>query len=436
MAYFIIETEEQLDNLPNSDKCFIDLVTLSEENHPSLTTPCVLYYNDFEKGYIIPINHGEAFSIPIEKIQSKLESCSTIYLFDKKWHSYFLDLPKAVDMHFVLLDISSASPTNIDCYTNLHNDFYNRFRYLDDVNKLIPISKHYERCECMYELIRQYIGKESNIDWQNTYTDAYKWVEEQGIAINEKLFDKYFEPTWKARSIKDGKIYTKYNLYNITSRPTNAFNGINFLAFTKDNNSRAAFIPSNDKFIEFDFDGYHLRLIANLLGLEIPTNKSIHEYLGQFYFGKEELTDEEYQESKKITFRQLYNGIDDEATNVELFRYVDAFIQSMWANYQEQGYIVLPNGRKLVQDKANPQKLFNYYVQCLETVNNTEKIIKLKEYLKDKKSKVVLVVYDSILVDYALEDGKETLYRIKEILEENNYVVKVQIGNNYDFSSQ
>jgi len=208
MAYFIVETEEQLANLPIVDKCFIDLITLSEENHPSLTTPCVLYYNDFQKGYIIPINHEEGFSVNVAAVQERLQKCATVYLLDKKWHSYFLDLPQAVDMHFVLLDTVNTTPTNFDCYTNLHNDFYNRFRYLENVNKLIPISKHYERCECMFELIRQYVGKEANIQWQNNYTDAYKWVEEQGIAINEKLFDKYFEPTWKARSIKDGKIYT------------------------------------------------------------------------------------------------------------------------------------------------------------------------------------------------------------------------------------
>ena len=435
MAYFIIETEEQLSNLPKVDKCFIDLITLSEENHPKLTSPCVIYYNDFNKGYIIPINHEEGFSLSLGKVKEFLQDSSVVYLFDKKWHSYFLDTTENyIDVYHTILDIHGEVPSNLECYTNLHSDFYNKFKYVEDVNKLIPISKHYERCECMFGLLRQYIGEESNLAWQNTYTDAYKWVEEQGIAINEKVFDKYYEPTWKARSIKDGKIYTKYNLYNITSRPTNAFNGINFLALPKDQ-SRAAFVPQNDRFIEFDFDGYHLRLIANLLNLQIPTDKSIHVFLGQHYFGKEELTDEEYQESKKITFRQLYNGVEDSVANIELFKYVDAFIKSMWANYQEKGYLILPNGRKLVQDKANPQKLFNYYVQCLETVNNTKKIIKLKELLKDKASKVVLVVYDSILIDFAVKDGRDVLNQIKAILEEDNYVVKTQIGNNYDFNS-
>jgi hypothetical protein len=436
MAYFIIETKEQLSNLPKVDKCFIDLISLSEENHPSLTSPCVLYYNDFSKGYIIPINHEEGFSVSMEDIQFIIQNCSTAYLFDKKWHSYFLNLPEnTIDVYFTMLDISGTIPNNMDCHTNIHSDFYNRFKYLENVNAIIPISKHYERCECMFELIRQYIGKESNLAWQNSYTEAYKWVEEQGIKVNDKLFDKYFEPTWKARSIKDGRIYTKYNLYNITSRPTNAFNGINFLAFTKDNHSRAAFIPENDTFVEFDFDGYHLRLVANMLGVNLSTETSIHVTLGREYFGKEELTPEEYQESKKITFRQMYNGVEDEVKHIELFKEIDVFIAEMWKKYQENGYVELPNGRKLIQDKPNPQKLFNYYIQCLETVNNTKKLIKLKELLQNRKSKVILVVYDSILIDFAKEDGRELLTQIKAVLEEDNYVVKAQIGNNYDFNS-
>jgi len=435
MAYFIVETKEQLEGLPKTEKCFIDLVSLSEDNHPKLTTPCVLYYNDFEKGYIVPINHEEGFSVTIEDIQLFLQKQSTIYLLDKKWHSYFLALPEnTIDLYFTILDTDGTIPNNVECQTNVHNDFYNKFKYLEDVNTLVPISKHYQRCECMFELVLPYIGKELNLPWQNAYTEGYKWVEEQGITINEKLFDKYFEPTWKARSIKGSKIYTKYNLYNITSRPTNAFNGINFLAFTKDNNSRTAFIPENDVFVEFDFDGYHLRLIANMLNIPIATNESIHVTLGKEYFSKDELTPEEYQESKKITFRQIYNGIEEDYKHITLFKETAEFIEQMWVGYQENGYVVLPNGRKLIQDKPNPQKLFNYYIQCLETVNNIKKLIKLKEFLQNKASKVILVVYDSILIDFAKSDGREALDQIKAILEEDNYVVKAQIGNNYDFS--
>jgi hypothetical protein len=430
--YFIIETAEQLSQLPRPEKCFIELMSMSEHTHPALTTPCVLYYNDFEKGYIIPINHSEAFSLPIDQIQTFLKGIPKVYLLDEKWHSYYLDLPNSIDLYFTVLDIEGKIQ-DFNCYTPVHLDFYEKLKYSSQVNTLIPISKHYERCECMFEMVKDYVGKESNTEWQAKYTEVYKWVEEQGILVDEKLFDKYFETPWKGRSLKDSRVYSSYNLYNITSRPTNAFNSINFLAFNKENGSRTAFIPENDAFVEFDFDGYHIRLIADAMHTDIPQNQSIHEYLGKQYFKKDELTSDEYQEAKKITFRQMYNGVEDEYMHIEFFEDVYHTVRAMWTFYTNNGFLELPNGRKLIQENANPQKLFNYYIQCLETVNNVKKLDKLKNYLQDKQSKVLLVVYDSILIDYAVSDGKGTLSHIKDILEEDGYKVKAKKSNNYNF---
>ena len=67
--YYIVETKEQLDKLEVKAKCFIDIISLSEDAHPSLTSPCVVYYNNFEKGYIFPVNHSEGFSLGWEDIQ-------------------------------------------------------------------------------------------------------------------------------------------------------------------------------------------------------------------------------------------------------------------------------------------------------------------------------------------------------------------------------
>ena len=431
--YFIIETKEQLNKLPDKSTCFVDIITLSEDAHPTLTSPSILYYNDFEKGYIIPINHTEGFSLDFEEVKTFLRAKLQVYVLDKKWHSYFLDYesPNIIDAYYIMLN-EHGKVEDLNCYTNVHRDFYYKHKYLDNVNSIIPISKHYERCECMFMSILPYINKGNSLQWFHDYTLVYKWVEEQGIGINQKLFDKYYEPTWKANSIKDGKIYTNYNLFNITSRPTNAFNSINFLALAK-GTARSAFIPTNDIFVEFDFDGYHLRLIANKINFELPQGISIHTYLGQQYFNKKELTPEEYQESKKITFRQLYNGIEHDYRGIEFFNKVAIFIEDLWETMQYGKYVELPNGRRFTGLDFNPQKLFNYYVQCLETVNNVKKLLKLKELLETKRSKVVLVVYDSILVDFSKEDGREVLDQIRDILQEDNYLVKVQLGKTYDF---
>ena len=58
-------------------------------------------------------------------------------------------------------------------------------------------------------------------------------------------------------------------------------------------------------------------------------------------------------------------------------------------------------------------------------------ISKLDKILKNKKSKLILYVYDSFLFDFNKEDGKETLIKVKEIISEK-YPIKLKIGENYN----
>jgi len=434
MAYFIIETEKQLNSLPVVEECFIKVIPFSDEVHPKLTEVSLIYYNDFSKGYIFCIKHLEGFSLDIELIKKRLKLSSTVYVTDQKYTSYFLDLENLYDVNQHLLDIDNKLK-DFTFQTPVYRDFTYKFKNSNKCNLLIPVSKHYEQSEFLFGTLVPLIDRKCLRSPYIAYTEVYKWVEEQGIRIDNKLFEKHFKTNTDSRSISGDIIYTSYNLYNITSRPTNSFNGINFLALNKDNNCRSAFIPKNDIFIEFDFDAYHLRLIANKLNINLPFSESIHEYLGKQYFNKSKLTDQEYAECKKITFRQLYNGVEKKYKKIEFFEKINMFIQYLWGTFKERGYIKLPNGRKLKDNNEfNPTKLFNYYVQCLETVNNINKLVKLKELLKDKESKPVLIVYDSILIDYSKKDGKEVLFKIQDILQEGNYVVKIKSGLNYNFS--
>ena len=45
----------------------------------------------------------------------------------------------------------------------------------------------------------------------------------------------------------------------------------------------------NDYFVEFDFDGYHLRLLCEQINYPL-TEESAHKQLAKLYFGKEEIT--------------------------------------------------------------------------------------------------------------------------------------------------
>jgi hypothetical protein len=431
--YFIVETQDQLCQLSPKDNCFIQVIPSSDRYHPTLSRCSLVYYNDGTKGYIFPINHSEGFSLEIAQIESFINAHKKIYLLDRKFHSYFLNVENSVDVNFIRVD-QGIEESKIECDTLLHRDFNQKYS-TGWINEIIPIVKHYEKCEDLYNKIEPLFELEADYSILNKSTDAYKWVETQGIKVDtQKLKDAYKNDNIKY-GVKDDMAYTYYNMYNITGRPTNSFNSINFVAIPKTQEFRDCFIPENDFMVEFDFDAYHLRLIAKAVEYEFPnSDTSIHEQLGKFYFEKDQLTEEEYSKSKEITFKQLYGGIEDRYKNIEFFTKLDSFIESLHSTYKKQGSIKLPTGKLLRRSEdMNKLKLFNYWVQNLETKVNTEKILDIKDYIESAKCKtrLILITYDAFLFDYSIQDGKQFLIDIKNIMQKDGYGVKLKRGTSY-----
>lgn len=430
--YFIIEDKEQLSRLEMSDQAFIQVVTSNDYYHPKLARVSLIYYNNSTKGYVFVINHSEGFSLDLKLVEAFLQKHNKIYLLDKKMHSYFLDLPNSIDIQFICLDKNNEY-SSFECNTPVHRDFYIKYPKLPTLNEIIPISKHYEKCQCLYQMVKDYFELEMDIELQDKLVDAYKTVEEAGIKVDLSCLHKKYQFQHPEYSLLGDTIYSYYNLYNLTARPTNSFNGVNFLAIPKDNDFRECFVPKNDYLVEFDFDAYHLRLISGLIGFE-PPKESMHNYLGRAYFNTTELTDEQYKESKTITFKQLYGGIEQQYQHIEFFKALNQFIEQEWKKYNAHQALILPTGRILKKLKGmNKLKLFNYIIQNLETKENIYKIIEINKLLSKKKTKLILITYDSFLFDFSQEDGKDVLLNIKQILESNNMLVKHKYGLNYAF---
>lgn len=432
IVYFIVETKDQFDCMKPSEECFIQLICGNDNFHPKLSYPSLLYYHDGNKGYMFPFKHSETFSLDLKDVENFLSSHKVIYLLDKKYHSYFLDLKNSVDVNFIRLDQTNSHEFG-NCNTILHNNFYSKFHKFPNVNELIPVAKHYEKCQCLYESVKGFFGLEANTDFQNRLISAYASVEKNPIKIDQVKFASKYKFVEENYSKIGEFVLSYYNLYNLTERPTNSFNGINFLAIPKNKDFRECFISSNDYFVEFDFDAYHLRLIGNLIGHEWK-NASIHTELGRLYFDKDELTQEEYLESKSITFKQLYGGINPKYIHIDFFAKLESYTEDLWESYKKQRAVALPTGRIIkYSPEMNRLKLFNYLVQNLETVANVSRIERINQYLIDNKlsTKLLLITYDSFLFDFSLKDGKNVLFDIKNILESENMLVKHKYGINY-----
>jgi len=425
----IIETSHQLKQLHEhcTDHCFVQVIPSNDNFHPKLNGVSCVYYRCLgSKGYIFPINHSETFNLQWEEVLDFLKKHEIIHVIDKKFHDYFLPPSlKVNDIQFKSLNKSNTIIKTDEFDTPIHTHFYREHYFRNNLNNIIPVSKHLEKWETIFQQVKPFLdGKQE--DWfDNQYTPVFRQIEQQGIKISPSKFHYFFEPNFDEYSISKNKIHTSYNLYNLTTRPTNSYNNINFAALPRETGARKVFIPQHDYFIEYDFTAYHPSIIGNLLDYKFDSSPYAH--LGEILNVSE-------KQAKEITFQNLYGGVRKEFRDKPFFKQVYEKTHDLWNGFQRNKLITLPNGR-IVYDNGDftPSKLFNYVIQSLETTSNVEILQNVLPYLQDKQSSIVLYTYDSILIDYSKEDGIQLVKDVKDLLESTGYTTKLKRGTNYDF---
>ena len=425
MAFYLIENTEQLSTFYYQEfkRAFVEVIPFNDLVHPTLNKVSLVYIkpltDDNEKGYMICIDHSEALNVQIKHVNQVLKSFNEIYVRDKKTFLYYFQLKSSLDITHIL-------PTYIHPTTQVHTHFYNTYSSRLDINRIIPLVKHYQRCEAIFEQVKNHcvplIRKTNDV-----LAYSFLFIEKNGIKIDETLFKQYFKPTNESFSIKDGKIYTQYNLHTTTGRPSNSFNGVNFAALNKDNGCRQAFIPEHDRFMEIDISAYHPNIVAQLVDYRFdkPIYEAFAEYAGV-----------EIKQAKELMFKQLYGGIYTEYKQWEFFIKVQEYIDKIWEHFETLNWVMVPgSGKYFYKDRLgemNPQKLFNYFLQNLETVNNSRIIQDIIKVLRGKNTKLVLYTYDAFLFD--LDDTeKDIIDELKEIFSSRELQIKYKYGTDYDF---
>jgi hypothetical protein len=332
-----------------------------------------------------------------------------------------------------LCDLSQLIPPYIQDPPKVYNHFYSKYPNYKETNKLIPVTKHYEKCEHIYEHICSVLPKELP-DWFDFYNSkvvlAFFGIEKNGLKINKYEFDKHYELNQEFYSIQDDRIYTSYNLATTTRRPSNSFNGVNFAAINKDDGARRSYISSHG-FIEFDISAYHPTIVGRLLAYDFGV-LDVHQAFADLY-------QTSYQEAKEITFKQLYGGVFKEYEHLEFFQKVKQFVARNWEAFNNSGKVIVPiSGYCFEKDKLenmNPQKLFNYMLQNIESAINTKILMDIHKLLRGRKTKIVLYTYDSFL--FELGDGEEDIeIEINKTFEKYKLITKTKKGYDYDFTRE
>lgn len=431
----IIDTAEELDSLfeyIKDRRCLIVPILTDHALPPCHNRiACIYVYTEDDVERLVPCYHTEQIRGFSEHLPRFLQ-LRDIFIHDKKIWLQMGGNNQTYDVKTLWWHTYHEAYDETHYHTTAHTYYWRRHTNLQHVNSIIPIMQHLAMCQ----KIRQYAWPmiqnakltESYLTFNSLYPKTFAAIESAGLQVNEN----FPHPDL----IHESRVYTRYNYHTSTGRPSNAHRGFNFAAMNKEDGTRSAFCSrfKSGALVEMDFDSYHIRLIAKLIGYSLPTT-SVHDYLGRYYFDTTQLTAEQRDQSKSITFRLLYGGIDHEFLSIPFFRRVNDFINDIWKQWKTKKYIHTAIDKRIISQEQfaemNRFKLFNYYLQSLETEFSVRKLAQVLDVLQDASSCLTLYTYDSLLFDVDMQEAKQLIPKIQHVLEQGNFPVKMRVGDIY-----
>jgi hypothetical protein len=291
-VFWLIENKGQLEEFcyKGFKEAFVEIIPYSPFIHPIQNSICAIYIRPIRdvKGYLLPIFHTEVEENLFEdKVFKFIKGLDKIYCRDKKEFLHYFPLKQ-------LVDITLSSPTYIQP-TSAHEFIYKKYPNRPDVNILVPIVKHYQYCESIFEELEHLIDEPINEFYNHKVSWMLYGIEQAGLTVDTALYEQCFEQS------TEGVVYTQYNFKTLTTRPSNTFNKINYAALNKENGCRKAFIARNSSLVELDIAAYHPTLLAKLVDYDFG-DEDIYSHFAQVY-GMDR------QNAKILTLQQLYGGI-------------------------------------------------------------------------------------------------------------------------------
>ena len=422
----IVENIGELEELMNKLETEVSLwypMWVDNDKHPRNTHISFILIRTLTDRYILPHQHTDTISLFKSQIEGVLNTNGDKWIFQKKkLLQSFSNLREGLNdidtAHFLKTGetIDYQKPIQHLVAPLLHKG------YKEDVIQSIPILK---LCEAVdNEFIKHHNQKSKTYNWYNgIFLPILSEIEQFGIRVDrEKFIDRW--PQALKHLSSDGLVYTEYNPFTVTGRPSNRHGGVNYAALNKSDGSRECFV-SDGIFLQMDYNAYHPRLIAKLIGFDVPDG-NMHQWLADQYGCS-------IDESKGITFQLLYGGIDDEFRQIPYFDKVADYIDTLWIETQRNGYLQTPHRVIPLSwiEHPNAQKVFNYLLQAVETEMNVEVMRKVLDYIEGSGIRFCLYTYDSFLFDVPTGIDKNIIRGLKEIIEGSGFPVKANWGLDY-----
>ena len=391
--------------------CICVPITTNNNFHPSQTEIIALYLH-FQNGDVKLINfsHPDALTSDWELKNIQLHPKSLV--LNKKGVIYN-GFNEGIDLNSYLQYYTDDTINIQDFYGKAIEQLQSRLYFHKNLGKIIPLSKWIEFAEGIILYTLPYYKPEKISDgcisFCQDFVDVFHTIE-----INDVPFE-------------DEMRKQNYMWYTATSRPSNAWNNFNFSALNKNDGTRNKIHSRfpNGKLIQFDYDAFHIKLLAKILDYKFT--KHPYDEI------KEELNlDIPYDEVKSRVFQNIYGTITDQFMQHPFFQRVQAMIDELYSEYQERGYIESYFYHKRFRDieDPTPNKVFNYFLQSLETEYNVRKIKTFLPLLASSEAVFCMYLYDAFVFDIPTQSD-ELIHTLKRTFETDGMTTKCSVGDDF-----
>jgi hypothetical protein len=426
------------------DDLLLHIVPLHDGVHSAQNSPSILFIRNLrsKKTYWYAFDHPDVKTPqPVEHRQI-IEGIGlmggTKWAVDKKSFTHMVPIKGTYDVGFVsYLNDNKVFELN-DFETTAHVLIRRNFPGKPGYGKFVPFTKHLESFTEIAESCEK-ILKKAKIDeafkkFNECIIEPLTETEKYGLAVDKNTFKEHFGDI----CINSGRVFTQYNFYTSTGRPSNRFGGVNYAALNKEDGSRKSFVSrfgQEGQLVLIDYSAFHPRIIALLTDYTIPAGTDIYEYLAKLYFQKKDVDETDVANAKQITFRQLYGGVEEKYSHIKYLSHLKDFINTNWSFFNEHGYVETPIFKRKITNKhiqqPKPATVFNYLLQAAEGEISIPILGSVNESLQNMQTKAVLYTYDSILFDVHNDDILH-MAAIRDLMSfGGQFPTKLYVGSNY-----
>ena len=443
----MIETTEDLTRFQMENQqgdWIVHAIPDSTDQHSVVGHPSLIFIRNIltKKDYYFAFNHPDSHPEfdGLRFVEILMTASNRKWALDKKSFCHMIDASNVCDANLVMWMKDNETFEASEYETSAHYLIRKNAAGYSKLNLVIPLMKHKEAfTELADDLMKYLDGYEPDqtfIQFNDNIIGTLGELEKQGIFVDRDKFRERF----KIDSGHSGMVWSQYHCYTATGRPSNSYGGVNYAALNQSDGTRKCFRSryGNDGcMVVLDYTAFHPRIVSHLVKYSVSTDIDIYAYLAKLYFYKKEVDETDIKNSKTLTFRQFYGGIEDKYLHIKYLSNIKQFTNEQWTLFNSQGYVETPFFKRRITSKhisePDPPKVFNYLLQATEGELAIPKVREVMDYLKDKQTKAILYTYDAVLYDFYKPDGMNLLRELRNIMSyDGRFPMKAYMGETYD----